>query len=234
MLKRMIAVAVFLSIITGLFFALADEPRIYDMCGMFSEDEKTEMQQLISLFAEVYRYDAVIVTSTDAEPNTEGNDNTSMYADELYSYNGFGYGDRKSGFLYLIDMKNHVSHLTCAGEMIGIITDQRKQEILNAAEVYLHQNRFGQATLAVLHRIQEFLSAELTGTQSSSPVLPITESLPAAGIFRTYETWACPRCGSINKYTYCGICGTRKEEWTCTCGAINVTPYCPNCGKPKP
>ena len=100
-----------------LFFALlaparadAAETRVFDQANLFTATEKQELERQIATERGKMKLDLVVVTTNEADGKS-----TEAYADDFYDQGGYGYGAKKSGVLYLIDMDNRRIHVSTAG-----------------------------------------------------------------------------------------------------------------------
>lgn len=109
--------------------AAAEEKRVFDQAGLFTEEEETELEKSAERAGIETDMTMVIVTCSDADGKTG-----QEYADDFYDMGGFGTGDDYSGALFLIDMDNRQLVISTSGQMIDILTDVRMDRILD--EVY--------------------------------------------------------------------------------------------------
>lgn len=138
--------------------SLAGAP-VIDECRLFTDGEIARMEQLIEEIRQKYRMDAVVLTTEKVPDNRSSysEEQTMDYADEYFDRNGYGLGQDRDGLLYLIDMNNRVSYLSTSGIMIDYISDNRREELLDAADTYLYQGKYGQAAIALLEKLKGIL-----------------------------------------------------------------------------
>lgn len=119
--------AVLIMALNSFVVVKAAEQRVYDKAALFTDEEVRKLEKDIADMKERIGYDVVIVT-TDYVPLN----GTSMeYADDFYDNGDFGVGAGKSGVLFLIDMDNREIWISTCGEMIGILTDEKIDKILD-------------------------------------------------------------------------------------------------------
>lgn len=106
----------------------AAEQRVYDQAHLFTAGEIKSLERRIVALKKRISYDVVIVTTSNAQGKS-----ALEYADDFYdnaSYD-FGTGLRRSGVLLLLDMDNREIRISTSGDMIGILTDERIEQILD-------------------------------------------------------------------------------------------------------
>ena len=145
---------------TGMFCAEcgAARSRIDDQCGLFSEDEKREMSELISEIESKYEVYCLIVTSSNV-PKDSSRDykESKKYADTYYGAYLIGQ-NKEDGLLYLIDMNNRVSYVNTHGNVIDLINSERLEVMLGAADPSLAKRKYGKAAIAVIEQYEYYLS----------------------------------------------------------------------------
>lgn len=100
--------------------------RVFDMAGLFSEDEISGFETVIAEYRKDMKMDLVVVTTEDA-----GGKSAQGYADDFFDEGGFGYGRGRSGVLFLIDMDHRELTLSTSGDTIRLLTDERIEGILD-------------------------------------------------------------------------------------------------------
>ena len=128
-MKRFCAFAVCLVLMLAAAHSVfAADQRVYDAAGLFTEEQKSSLESSIQDLRSHTGMDAVVVTATDKKgKSTEG------FADECYYTGGFGLGSAKSGFLYLIDMEDRVTHISTTGGANDIFSDSNLDKTINNA-----------------------------------------------------------------------------------------------------
>ena len=95
-------------------------PRLVDDAGLLSESEYSELLTLLDSISENRQCDVAVVTVNSTDGYT-----AEQYADDIYDYYGFGYGDNDDGMLLLLDMGDRAWHITTYGFGITALTDYR-------------------------------------------------------------------------------------------------------------
>lgn len=130
-MKKFAAVLVLLYVLLATGFgayAAAQEQRVYDHAGLFTDEQRSLLEQKITVLRENTGMDAVVVTTDNA-----GGKSAMEYADDYYDYNGFGTGVDYSGVLFLVDMDNREAYISTCGKMIDYLTDARIEAVLDKA-----------------------------------------------------------------------------------------------------
>ena len=135
------------------------EARVFDDAGLFSDAEEAALQERIASIREKWQIDPVIVTSYAVPDNrsSSSEEKTMAWADDYYDQGGFGLGEDKAGFLYLIDMNNRVSYISTGGVMIDYVSDRRKERLLSNADEFLGEGEYGKAAMAVLQSAEKMM-----------------------------------------------------------------------------
>lgn len=127
--KAMIGLlALALLLIGNVVGTLAAQARVYDDAALFTADEAAQLEATIAGLRAEYEQDFVVVTTADA-----GGKTAQEYADDFYDNGGFGEGKNLDGMLFLIDMDNREIYVSTSGITIRYLTDERIEEILDAA-----------------------------------------------------------------------------------------------------
>lgn len=121
------------------------ESMIFDQANLFSDSQKSEIEEKITLFKKDTGMDGAVVTTNDA-----GGKSAQAYADDFYDQQGFGVGTDHSGFLFLIDMDNRTYYISTMGKMKELLTDSRIEKMLDHAEEDMIDANYHSAALSIL------------------------------------------------------------------------------------
>jgi len=126
----------------------AGEIRVFDMAGLFDEEESAKLSESLGALREKMNMDAAIVT-------TEENPDSAMeFADNFYEEQGLGVGSSHDGVLFLIDMENGELWISTEGKMIRFLTDGRVETILDDAFEYAADGDFYGAARVFLEDLE--------------------------------------------------------------------------------
>lgn len=156
-MKRMICCLLTLLCLCASVFAQG-ENRVFDQAGLFTAQQKQELDGLIEQVKETTGMDIAVVTTGNAKGKS-----ARAYADDYYDQNGFGAGPRKSGALFLIDMDNREIYISTCGDMIDYLTDKRIDKILDSAYGKVTQEDYAGAAAAALQGIEKYVKAGVPG-----------------------------------------------------------------------
>lgn len=137
--------------------AFAYQPAVVDEQNLFTSSQKDTLIKLVDTLRTKYQIDAVVLT-TDRTPTTSEVSRIVDWADRYYEDMGYGLGEDRAGFVYLIDMNNRFSYISTAGVMIDYLNDSRIETCLSAADPYLHSGNYGRAAEALLRQVMEYMA----------------------------------------------------------------------------
>ncbi len=130
------------------------EQRVFDLAGLFMETERQQLEERIAEVRQSIRpYDVAILTAD------EGVYDTQDYADRFYEDHGIGTDENRSGVLFFLDMQNRTVWISTAGDLIGIIDDNREEKIFRAQDPYLGISDWASAMLIAVDMTEKFVEA---------------------------------------------------------------------------
>ncbi len=137
--------------------ACAEHAPVLDHAGVYTDQEIAEMETIINELISAYQMDIGVLTTRDV-PDSQGDDSVTVrYADDFFDLNGYGMGEDRAGVLFILDMQNRYNYLSTAGTMADYLNDHRISEILDSAEESLYEGNYGEAMLAQLRKLGQFL-----------------------------------------------------------------------------
>lgn len=136
------------------------EGRVFDNAGLFSEEEAAELEEEALRMREEFRAEFIILT-TD---NTQGR-SARETADDFYFSRGYEKNFDEDGAVVLIDMDNREIYLGTYGIMIRVITDQRLENILDAAYSYAVQGNYAGAARTMLQECEAYVEKGIVAGQ---------------------------------------------------------------------
>lgn len=138
----------------------AADNRIFDEAGLFTEEEKTELQELVDEVTERINMDLTVVTTEDALGKT-----SEQFAEDYYEEGGFGTDKDHSGALCLIDMDNRELFISTEGEMIRYITDDRVESIMDDAIGYISSGEYARGMEVMIGEVDGFVEQGIVSGQ---------------------------------------------------------------------
>ena len=95
--------------------------RMNDSAEVLTEDEDSELEASLEELSVRQSFDVVVATIDSLEG--EGYTSMEEYADDLYDYCQFGYGENRDGVLLLVSIGDHKWHISTCGYGIIAFTD---------------------------------------------------------------------------------------------------------------
>lgn len=134
--------------------------RVFDEAGLFTDQEKEELQGVILSASEEIGMDLGVLTTEDTSGMT-----TERFADDFYEENGLGTGSDHSGALCVIDMDNRQLYISTEGDMIRYLTDDRIESIQDNAIGYVGDGEYARGASVVLEDIRSYVAAGIVDGQ---------------------------------------------------------------------
>lgn len=107
---------------------------VYDDAGLLTDSEISTLNEKITAFKEASGWNVYAVTTADAKGKT-----AEAYADDFFDSHS---PDQEDGVAFLIDMENREIWLSGCGEANRYLTDERIDEILDDAFVYISEGDY--------------------------------------------------------------------------------------------
>lgn len=128
-------------------------PRLMDEAGLLSSDEAAEIKAKLDEISERQKFDVVIATVNSLSGKTP-----REYADDLYDYSGFGFGENKDGVLFLISMEDRDWYISTTGYGIAAITDAGREYIADKFTGYLSDSDYAEAFRIYANEVDRFVT----------------------------------------------------------------------------
>ena len=141
------------------------EQRVFDQAGLFEDQEKKELEELIARERENIGMDLAVVTAFRQEGSS-----AREYADDFYDGMGLGEGREDSGALYLIYMDGPGEihgdyYISNFGEMTRLLTDERIRQLGEKAASRLSVQDYAGSARLVLEEIERYAEAGIVSGQ---------------------------------------------------------------------
>ena len=130
----------------------ADLARVNDFASILSSDEKNNLEEKIKEIGDKYKYDIVILTTN----NTEGK-SSQNYADDFYDYNEFGYDEKNSGLLLLINMEDRFINIYTTGDAIKKFSREKIDKIIDDMYDEISGGSYYEASEIFLDKVESTL-----------------------------------------------------------------------------
>lgn len=150
-----------LLIVFALLFSLsltsyAKGPSVVDSANLFSETEKTSLEEKIKETIELTGVDIVIVTTKSTDGKT-----SEAYSDDYFDYNGYGLGPQRNGMLLLINMKDREMHISLRGSGTDFFTDAKVENALDYMTPHASSGAYAKAAETFLQYVQKCYSISM-------------------------------------------------------------------------
>lgn len=136
------------------------EVRVFDHAGLFGTEEAAELEEEALRLREAFKAEFIILTVDDTRGKS-----ARETADEYYFSHGYEKSFDEDGALVLIDMDNREIYLGTYGIMIRVITDQRLENILDAAYPYAAQGDYAAAAKTMLQECEAYIQKGIVAGQ---------------------------------------------------------------------
>ena len=151
MVKRLTAIlllCLLLPVLASASGAVIDEE------NLFTSTQIARMEEIIARIRDGWQIDGAVLT-----PRLSSMTDRALqdYTDRYFEDNGYGLGEDRAGFLFMIDMGNRYMHISTAGVMIDYLDDDRIEELLDTAYDGASDGNYGAGTVAMLEQIVGYL-----------------------------------------------------------------------------
>lgn len=142
--------------------AVSDFPRVLDEADLLSQSEEDSLLGKLDDISEEYECDVVVVTLDDLD----GYYSAQSAADDIFDYQGYGYGSRDSGILLLISIEGGDWAISTYGKGIDVFTDKRLNHMKNEFKPYLKNNEFYDAFDCFADLCEDYLIKSENGSSA--------------------------------------------------------------------
>lgn len=136
---------------TDVFAEASEEERVFDLVGLFTQEEKKGLEQEIRGMIREMKMDVSILTTDQAAGKT-----AKGVAEDFYIEKELGQGKDYSGVLFLIDMDNRELYIAPVGEMNRYLTDERQDRILDQAYEYITSQDYEGCSRSFLSGVKQY------------------------------------------------------------------------------
>lgn len=168
--KKIIALLTALLIILSsmtVVFAESELPRVVDTADILASQEEADLLAQIDEISERQQFDVVIYTVQTLDGYS-----AQDYADDLYDYNGYGFGSSYDGALLLIAIDEGEWHISTCGYGIDALTDAGIDYIGEQMLSYLSDGDFYTAFITYADLCDDFVTQAKNGTPFDVENLP--------------------------------------------------------------
>lgn len=142
-------------------------PRLVDHADILTDSEEETLNETLDKISEKQKCDVAVVTVNSLDGKT-----VEAYADDFYDYNGYGYGDDRSGILLLVAMDDREWHMTTTGYGITAFTDAGLSYMEDQFVSYLSDGKYMDAFSKYASLCDDFLTQAKKGEPYDTGNLP--------------------------------------------------------------
>lgn len=173
-----------LSVSAAVFFVPAvmaeaadDILRIADWAELLSESEEAELSDRLDEISERQKLDIVIVTLE----SLEGADIVA-YADDFFDYNGYGFGEKKDGVIFLMSMEERDWCISTSGYGITAFTDAGQEYLSEKMVPYLSDGAYAEAFQIFAGQCDDYITQARAGTPYDVDNIPVEPFSPLGAL----------------------------------------------------
>ena len=141
--------------------------RVQDLAGLLSDNEEASLVTKLNELSERQKMDIIVLTTDTLNGKTPRD-----YADDVYDYGGFGYGDGRDGALLLISTEDNDWYISTHGYGITVFTDAGIQYIGKQIKEELSDGDFAGAFDEFTVLCDDFITQARTGEPYDVKHLP--------------------------------------------------------------
>lgn len=134
-------------------------PLLVDDAGLLSDSEYSALLGMLESISEARECEVAIITVS----STQGI-SAQDFADDVYDYYGYGYGENDDGMLLLLDMGERAWHITTYGYGTVALTDYGIQTIGNTIVPYLSDGDYYEAFRTYAKLCDEYIESARNGS----------------------------------------------------------------------
>lgn len=161
--KLLLLLLVFLFSVGGT--VLASFEKVYDEANLFSEAERTDINEQALNLSEQTEMDIVIVTTNDSQGKS-----SSDYALDFYDEHGFGYEGTLDGVLYLLNMDEREVYIFTRDKGTDYIDASRVEESLDLVYPPLGEENYRESVQIFLDEVAIMMAAGLPANETSDGI----------------------------------------------------------------
>ncbi|MBY0095736.1 TPM domain-containing protein [Mesobacillus maritimus] len=132
----------------------ASYEKVYDEAGLFSEEERADINTQAIALSEQTEMDIVIVTTNDSQGKP-----SSDYALDFYDEHGFGYEDSLDGVMYLLNMEEREVYIFTRDKGTDYIDAGRVEELLDVVYPPLGDENYRESVQFFLDEVESMMAS---------------------------------------------------------------------------
>ena len=144
--------------------------RMNDSAEVLTEDEDSELEASLEELSVRQSFDVIIATIDSLE--SEGCTSMEEYADDLYDYCQFGYGENRDGVLLLVSIGDRKWHISTCGYGITAFTDAGIQYLGEQMKPFMAEGDYAAAFRTFVQWSDTYIDAARAGRPYDVKTLP--------------------------------------------------------------
>ncbi len=147
-------------------------PRLLDDAGLLTDSEAAELLDQLDEVSKRQNFDVVIITVEGLE-----NDTPQQFADDIYDYCGYGYGENHDGILLLLSMEDRDWAISTTGYGITAFTSSGQEYLVDQFKPYLSDGNYAKAFQIFVEECDDFLTQAANGEpygKGNMPYIPLS------------------------------------------------------------
>ena len=141
--------------------------RVQDLAGLLSDNEEASLVTKLNELSERQKMDIIVLTTDTLNGKTPRD-----YADDIYDYGNFGYGESRDGALLLISIEDNDWYISTCGYGITVFTDAGIEYIGKQIKGGLSDGDFAGAFDKFADLCDDFITQARTGEPYDIKNLP--------------------------------------------------------------
>ena len=146
---------------------VSEYERVQDLAGLLSDNEEASLVAKLNELSERQNMDIVALTTDTLKGKTPRD-----YADDIYDYGNFGYGESRDGALLLISTEDNDWYISTCGYGITVFTDAGIEYIGKQIKGELSDGNFAVAFDKFADLCDDFITQARTGEPYDIKNLP--------------------------------------------------------------
>lgn len=142
-------------------------PRLVDDADLLTPSEETELLALLDEISERQQMDVVVITANSLEGYS-----AMAYADDIYDYCGYGFGENRDGMLLLVSMADRDWWVSTCGYGITVITDAGLERMSEMFLPSLSDGKYFKAFKTFAEQCDNYITQAKTGEPYDVSNLP--------------------------------------------------------------
>lgn len=157
-------------------------PRLVDDADLLTQDEEKALQAQLDEISERQQFDVVVVTV-----DSLGEKSARDFADDIFDYGGYGYGENRDGILLLVSMEERDWAISTTGYGMTAFTVTGQEYLADQFKPELSDGNYAEAFRVFAEDCDDFLTEAANGEpyeEGNMPYAPLpwTYILIALGI----------------------------------------------------